>query len=139
MILLTLALQAATCTPALIYDADTLTCADGTKLRIAGINGRELKGPPCPRDYPCPAMSAVKARAVLAHLLGATVIGTRPTGHLVVRAAPFRYQRVARSYDRVVATVTLRNGADLRCSMVRAGAAADWPQFVRRYRLRGCW
>lgn len=45
-----LALQIATCTPALIYDADTLTCTDRARLRIAGVNAQGLKGLPCPRE-----------------------------------------------------------------------------------------
>jgi endonuclease YncB( thermonuclease family) len=138
MIILAIALQAATCTPVLIYDADTLTCADGAKLRVAGVNARELKGAPCPRDFPCPAMSAVQARQVTVRLLGATVIGSRPTGHLVVRAPAIRYWPVDRNRDRIVARVTTASGGDLRCSLVAARAVADWPKFVRRYRLHRC-
>lgn len=133
-----LAATLATCTPALIYDADTFTCADGTKLRVAGVNSRELKGVPCPGDYPCPAMSAIKARDVTVRLLGATVVGKRPTGHLIVRAPAIRYQEVDRSHNRLVARIITARGHDLRCGLQAAGAVAAWPKFVRRYRLRPC-
>ena len=136
--ILALALQVAVCTPALVYDADTLTCADGTKLRIAGVNSQELTGDPCPRDYPCPTMRAEPARRELVQILGGTITARRPTKHLVVRAPAFRYRVVDRTRDRLVAVVTLGNGQDLRCGLLRVGAVAEWTKFVRRYRLQVC-
>lgn len=135
---LLLAAQSATCTPALIYDADTFTCADGTKLRVAGVNSRELTGNPCPRDYPCPEMSAAEARQVTVRLLRGQVLGVRPTKHLIVRAPAIRYRVVDRNRDRLVAVITLPGGADLRCALRTAGAVAEWQKFVRKYHLRRC-
>ena len=132
------AFKIASCTPALIYDADTLTCAEGAKLRVAGVNAQELKGPPCPRNYPCPAMRPEPARRELARLLGATIVGRRSTGHLIVRAPALRYRVVGRNHDRLVAVMTLGNGGDVRCALQASGAAAEWPKFVRRYQLRRC-
>lgn len=138
MLTLFLAAQIATCTPALVYDADTLTCADGTKLRIAGVNGQELKGLPCPRDYPCPTMRPEPARRELVRILGGTITGKRPTGHLIIRAPAFRYRVVDHNRDRLIAVVTLGNGRDLRCALLRSGAVARWMKFERRYRLPAC-
>jgi endonuclease YncB( thermonuclease family) len=46
ILLLTAALGAGqpfTCVPAQVWDGDTFTCADGTKVRVAAIAAREVK------------------------------------------------------------------------------------------------
>lgn len=66
-----------TCTPAQVWDGDSFTCADGTKVRVAAIATREIKrvgsrmvDNGCKDNHPCPTMDAVKARDVLVSKLG---------------------------------------------------------------------
>lgn len=108
------------CLVVLVKDGDTWVCKDGTEVRSAAINTRELHGNPCPRQRPCPAMSAEDSRKVLSGLvLGKTV----------------RCRRVGMSYRRVVAQCW-HGGQDIACQMVRLGAAAWWKSYADRYGVR---
>jgi len=55
------------CTVRYITDGDTLRCADGTRVRISGINAREKDGT-CNRGAPCPTASSDGATAELSRL-----------------------------------------------------------------------
>lgn len=105
-----------------VTDGDGLRCADGTRIRLAAINARELHGAPCPRDRPCPPMAGPAARAYLDRLVGGRTI---------------RCRQVGVSYRRVVADCTVA-GRNVSCAMVKAGAAASWESYARRYRMRPC-
>lgn len=110
------------CLVVAVTDADTIRCADRTKIRVAAINAREKDGS-CIPNAPCAAMPHQRAKPAVERLvLGRTL----------------RCRRVGVSYDRVVADCTLPNGAGLSCAIVRTGAAAWWPKFARQYRMRGC-
>lgn len=110
------------CLVASVHDGDTLTCADGTRIRIAAINARELHGAPCPRDRPCPPMPAAAARDRLARIVAGRTIQCRQVGI---------------SYRRVVADCSV-GGRNVGCAMVAAGAAAWWASYAARYNIRRC-
>lgn len=110
------------CLVASVHDADTLRCADGTKLRVAAVNAREVDGS-CIRRAPCPVMRHAQAKPLVERLvLGRTL----------------RCRRVGVSYARVVADCRLPGGEDLPCAIVRTGAAAWWSAYALRYRMRTC-
>jgi endonuclease YncB( thermonuclease family) len=110
------------CTVAAISDGDTWRCTDRTRIRLAGVNARELHGDPCPRGRPCPAMPAREAKATLERMiLGKTL----------------RCQALGTSYKRIVASCTI-NGIDIRCRLIASGAVADWERYRRAYGLRRC-
>jgi endonuclease YncB( thermonuclease family) len=105
-----------------VYDGDSVTCADGSRVRMAAINAREMTGNPCPRDYPCVPMSAPKARDTLA----AMVLGRE-----------IECLDVDRSHNRLVGDCTV-DGRNIGCAMIAAGAAADWARYRVEYKLRRC-
>src|SRR3546814_10069171 len=50
------------CTPTLVADGDgPVWCAEGPRIRIAGIAARELDGT-CRRGHPCPRAGPIAAR-----------------------------------------------------------------------------
>src|SRR3546814_3201620 len=53
------------CTPTLVADGDgPVWCAEGPRIRIAGIAARELDGT-CRRGHPCPRAGPIAARNAL--------------------------------------------------------------------------
>lgn len=109
------------CIVAAVHDGDTFTCADGTAIRIAGIEARELSGQ-ChvPR---CALASGAEARTVLMRLIYRQTLTCNPLDS---------------SYRRVVASCTLAGGRDLRCAMLATGAVVNWPFYAKLYRLAHC-
>lgn len=109
------------CFAAHAVDGDTLRCADGTRLRVAGIEANELRGgchlPACPR------MSGPAAKVAMERLVGGRDLTFVATG---------------RSYQRITARVQLPDGRDLGCAAIRAGAAVRWASYDRSGRLMGC-
>lgn len=87
-----------------IVDGDTLRCADGTRVRLWGVNSPERHEPAGP----------AATRAV------ARIIGGRT----------IRCERKGKSYERIVARCTV-NGRDIAAEMVRQGHAVDDPKFSR--------
>src|SRR5574339_339007 len=81
--------QSFACTPTRVWDGDgPIWCAEGPKVRLAGIAAREMDGT-CNANQPCPPASAVDARNQLVNLLVGER-GTLPTGHVKVKAATMR-------------------------------------------------
>lgn len=97
------------CSVASITDGDTLRCADGTRVRIAGIDAPEIS--PCAEGRQCTAGDGAASKRSLAAVASGR--------HLTCR-------RVGTSYKRVVAFCSA-GGVDLSCAQVKAGQA------VRRY------
>jgi endonuclease YncB( thermonuclease family) len=97
------------CRVASITDGDTLRCADGTRVRIAGIDAPETSD--CRSGRQCVAGDAQASKRSLAALAGGQMLTCEPVGT---------------SYNRVVAFCSA-GGVDLSCAQVRAGQA------VRRY------
>lgn len=130
--------QPFTCTPTAVWDGDgPIWCAEGPRVRIAGIAAREHDGT-CRSNQPCPAASAEASRDALVRLLG-TPIGRRPEGHITLRAAPLRCVSVGGAGGtRTAAWCTLRNGHDLGCAMVQTRTVLRWTRYDPDGRLRLC-
>lgn len=123
--------QAFKCTPAAVYDGDgPVWCAEGPKVRIAGVAAREMDGT-CRSNQPCPPVGAVDARDRLVRIFGGPR-GTLPTGHILVRSATMvcRSDGSARG-SRTAAWCTSPVFGDLSCAAVRAGGAVRWARYWR--------
>lgn len=121
--------QAFTCTPISVWDGDgPIWCAEGPRVRLAGIGARELDGS-CRRHQPCPAMSGVAARDVLVRLLGGARGRTRD-GHIIVRAPAMACRsRGDANGNRTAAACNVPGLGDLSCALVKAQAALPWRAF----------
>lgn len=114
-----------TCTPTAVWDGDgPIWCAEGPKIRLAGIAARKIDGS-CRPGQPCPTASGIAARDALVALIG-TPIGRAGTGHILVRATPLRC--LSEGSGRGARTAAWCSGAkgDLSCAMVRSGYALRW-------------
>jgi endonuclease YncB( thermonuclease family) len=116
--------QPLVCRVASVHDGDTMRCADGTRIRLQGIDANELDGS-CHND--CAQMPAETARARLETLALGHVADCRPTGT---------------SYRRIVARCSVAGSRgkqfDLSCAQVTAGAAVIWRRFDPDHRLDRC-
>jgi crotonobetainyl-CoA:carnitine CoA-transferase CaiB-like acyl-CoA transferase len=69
-----------TCTPTAVWDGDgPIWCAEGPKIRLAGIAAREIDES-CKPQHPCPAASGVAARDRLVPMI-AEIIAARPAAN----------------------------------------------------------
>jgi endonuclease YncB( thermonuclease family) len=119
------------CTPTAVWDGDgPVWCAEGPRIRIAGVAAREMDGT-CRRNHPCPAVGAIDARDRLVQLFGGAR-GKLPTGHVVVRSETMtcRSDGSARG-ARTAAWCTSPEFGDLSCAVIRAGGAVRWPRYWR--------
>lgn len=125
-----------TCTPTHVYDGDgPIWCAEGPRVRIAGIAAREMDGT-CRDNQPCPVATAAQARDALVDLFGGPH-GSSSTGHVVVRSPAM----VCRSEgsaggSRTAAWCTLPSGQDLSCAMLATGTVLRWERYWRGHRCR---
>ena len=72
-----------TCTLVAVWDGDgPIWCAEGPKIRLAGIAAREIDES-CKPGHPCPEATGRDARDTLVALLGGEK-GRLPTGHIRV-------------------------------------------------------
>lgn len=106
------------CPVASIHDGDSLTCADGTRVRLAGIAARETSGR-CLRGHPCPAASAEEATAELSRL---------------VQGRTLRCEAAGRTYGRVAAWCSV-DGHGVSCLMLASGTVAYWEAYDRGRRI----
>ena len=122
------------CTPVAVYDGDgPIWCAEGPKVRIAGVAAREMDGT-CRRSQPCPSVGAIDARDRLVGLLGGPR-GTLPDGHIKVRSATMTcLSEGSAGGSRTAAWCISPVVGDLSCAVVRAGGAIRWPRFWRNHR-----
>jgi len=123
-----------TCTPVAVYDGDgPIWCAEGPKIRLAGIAAREMDGS-CKPHHPCPTLSAQKARDRLVQLLGGAK-GRLKTGHVRVSGTPLRCRSEGSAGgSRTAAWCTTRAGVDLSCAMIVSGTAARWQRYWKGHR-----
>lgn len=123
-----------TCTPIAVWDGDgPIWCAEGPKIRIAGVAAREIDGS-CRRGHPCPAVDGLVARDRLVRLFGGAR-GRVATGHVRVRSAPMRCQSDGRANgSRTAAWCHSPVFGDLSCAAVRVGSAVRWRSFWRGHR-----
>jgi endonuclease YncB( thermonuclease family) len=123
------------CSPIGVHDGDTLTCSDMTRVRVAGINAREIgwdgrknidQG--CNNAAPCPTVDAVAARDRLVTLLGKPA-GLDTNGNMRLAGPPLTCVPNGKTYNRVAAFCTTAAGVDVSCAMLASGAAAKWDKF----------
>jgi len=124
------------CTPIAIWDGDgPIWCAEGPRIRIAGVAAREMDGT-CKPDQPCPAVGAVDSRNRLVRLFGGPK-GTLPNGHIKVRAAPMTcHSEGSAGGARTAAWCNSQDFGDLSCAVVRAGGAIQWARYWRDHSCR---
>jgi endonuclease YncB( thermonuclease family) len=128
MILFLFALVAAgqsfSCRVVDVHDGDTMRCADGTRIRLQGIDANEMDGTCHER---CANLPAQNAKWSLEHLALGKSATCRSTGM---------------SYTRVTAWcfVTPEDGApiDLSCEQVMRQAAVIWRKYDAKHRLDRC-
>jgi endonuclease YncB( thermonuclease family) len=103
------------CTPTRVWDGDgPIWCAEGPRIRLAGIAAREMDGS-CRPGHPCPDATADQAKAALVDLLGGR-----------------------RGGSRTAAWCTMPDQRDLSCAMVGTGAVGRWAKFDRSGALLRC-
>lgn len=125
-----------TCTPTAVWDGDgPVWCAEGPRVRIAGVAAREMDGT-CNANQPCPAVDAIDARDRLVRLFGGAK-GTLSTGHIKVRSAPMRcVSDGSAGGSRTAAWCMSPAFGDLSCAVVRAGGAVRWPRYWGDHKCR---
>jgi endonuclease YncB( thermonuclease family) len=123
-----------TCTPTRVWDGDgPIWCAEGPRIRLAGVVTREMDGS-CSPGHPCPSASAVQVRDALVKLIGQRV-GVHSQGHILVRGSALtcRSEGCAGGGRTAAWCVSPRSG-DLSCAMVRGGWALRWDRYWRNHR-----
>lgn len=104
------------CHVAKVSDADTVTCRNGTRVRLAAVNARERDGS-C-NHHPCPRMRHAQAQPIAAALMLGKVIRFRIVGTSGKRLVGEHYAT--------------------RCALFRSAAALPWVEYERAYKLRRC-
>lgn len=126
------------CTPIKVYDGDgPIWCAEGPRVRLAGIAAREMDGT-CRGNQPCPAATAEAARDHLARLLSMKAnesISTDETGHIAVRGPTLECVSTGSAGGKRTGAwcVSPRFG-DLSCAMVTSGLVLRWDRYWRGHR-----
>lgn len=122
------------CTPTAVWDGDgPVWCAEGPRIRIAGVAAREIDES-CKPSQPCPAVSGVDARDRLVRLFGGAR-GKLATGHIVVRAATLTcVSEGSAGGTRTAAWCRSPVAGDLSCAVVNAGGAVRWERYWRDHR-----
>lgn len=94
--------QSFSCTPTAVYDGDgPVWCAEGPRIRLAGIATREMDGT-CRSNQPCPAASAEHSRDQLVQLVGVPSDGgARAMCLCVGRPCGVGLREMARAYGRL--------------------------------------
>ena len=121
--------QTFTCTPIAVWDGDgPIWCAEGPKVRIAGVAAREIDGT-CRLGQPCPPVGGTESRDRLVRLLGGAR-GALPEGHVKVRSAAMTcVSDGSAGGSRTAAWCRSSEVGDLSCSVIEAGGAVRWPRF----------
>lgn len=122
------------CTPVAVYDGDgPVWCAEGPKIRIAGVAAREMDGT-CRPNQPCPPVGATDARDRLVALLGGPK-GTLATGHIVVRSPTMTCaSEGSAGGSRTAAWCTSSAIGDLSCAVLASGGVLKWPRYWRDHK-----
>jgi endonuclease YncB( thermonuclease family) len=117
------------CSPIAVWDGDgPIWCAEGPKLRLAGIAAREIDGS-CRPGKPCPSASGIAARDRLVTLLRGRR-GMFRTGHVAVKGPTLTCQSQGNAKgDRTAAWCSLPDGSDLSCKMIESGTALRWRNY----------
>lgn len=128
--------QTFACTPIAVWDGDgPVWCAEGPRIRIAGVAAREIDGS-CKGSQPCPSVSGTDARDRLVRLFGGAR-GTMPTGHIRVRGETMScLSEGSAGGSRTAAWCRSGQVGDLSCAVIRAGGAVRWDRYWRGHRCR---
>lgn len=120
-----------TCTPVAVWDGDgPIWCAEGPKIRLAGVAAREIDGS-CRPYHPCPRASGTAARDQLVRLLGGRR-GTAGTGHILVRGPRLAcLSQGDGKGDRTAAWCSAPRTGDLSCALVASGFVVRWGRYWR--------
>ena len=120
-----------TCTPTRVWDGDgPIWCAEGPRIRLAGIAAREADGT-CRPNQPCPDATAEQARDHLVSLIGERT-GVSREGHILVRGPPLRCRSDGGAGgSRTAAWCSNPRAGDLSHAMVRSGLALRWERYWR--------
>lgn len=126
--------QTFTCAPVAVWDGDgPVWCAEGLRLRLAGIAAREMDNS-CKPGQPCPAAAADLARNALVLLVGRP-IGSGAHGHVLIEGPPLRCRSNGPAGGRGTGAWCLSpSSADTSCAMVRGGWAARRERFWQGHR-----
>ena len=126
--------QQFSCTPTRVWDGDgPIWCAEGPRVRLAGIAAREIDGT-CRDNQPCPKASANEARDALVRLVGRPV-GQSREGHILVSGPAMTCRSEGDGVgNRTAAWCTSPLGGDLSCAMVQGGWALRWDRYWRGHR-----
>jgi hypothetical protein len=120
-----------TCTPTAVWDGDgPILCAEGPKIRIAGVAAREIDDS-CRPGQPCPPVTGVEARDRLVSLFGGAR-GTLPHGHIKVRAPAMTCMSDGSAGgSRTAAWCRSPTFGDLSCAVTARGGAVRWSRYWR--------
>jgi endonuclease YncB( thermonuclease family) len=123
--------QTFTGTPTQVWDGDgPIHCAEGPRIRLAGIAAREIDGT-CRPNHPCPRASGIAARDHLVRLLGRRT-GVARTGHILVQGPRLRCRSDGSAGgSRTAAWCTHPQHGDLSRALVRSGHALRWERYWR--------
>lgn len=122
------------CTPVAVWDGDgPIWCAEGPRVRLAGVAAREIDGT-CRDNQPCPAMGGIEARDELVRLFGGSR-GTLGTGHIKV-AGPRLQCRSEGSAggSRTAAWCRSAVTGDVACRLLAVGSVVRWHRYWRDHR-----
>lgn len=122
------------CTPIAIWDGDgPIWCAEGPRIRLAGIAAREIDGE-CKPGHPCPTMGGVAARDALVSALGGAT-GKLPTGHVKVAGPTLKCRSDGSAGGaRTAAWCTSTVTGDLACNLLARGSVVRWQRYWRNHR-----
>jgi hypothetical protein len=126
--------QTFACTPTAVYDGDgPIWCAEGPRIRVAGIAAREMDGT-CRTNQPCPNASPEQSRDGLVRLVGKP-IGRRREGHILVKGPTMRCRSEGNGVgSRTAAWCVSPIGGDISCASVRGGWTLRWAKYWKGHR-----
>lgn len=122
------------CTPTRVWDGDSpVWCAEGPRLRIAGIAAREADGS-CRSNQPCPKTTAIQARDALVDVIGFRR-GVSRQGHVLVTGPTMMCRSEGNGGgSRTAAWCTSPKSGEVSCAMVRTRTVLTWPRYWRNHR-----
>jgi len=128
--------QGFACTPVSLWDGDgPFLCAEGPRVRLAGIAAREMDGS-CRSNQPCPDASAEAARDTLAQLLG-TPAGTTSDSHIrLINAPTLRCLSTGSAGGKRTGAWCYGPQGDISCRLVQARVVKVWPRYWKDHECR---
>ncbi len=117
------------CTPTHVWDGDgPIWCAEGPRVRLAGIAAREINETSKAR-HPCPSASGGDARAALVSLVGVST-GVGRHGHILVSGPKMTcLSDGSAGGNRTAAWCSSPTAGDINCALVRGGWALRWDRY----------